>query len=56
MLVRFWGTRGSIPVALTAADIRGKIEAALSLAIARGVDSPDKLRSFIDNDLDLRLE
>ena len=55
MLVRFWGTRGSIPVALTSADIRHKIEAALSLAIAKGVDSPDKLRSFIDNDLDFSI-
>jgi phosphoribosyl 1,2-cyclic phosphodiesterase len=55
MLVRFWGTRGSIPVALTSADIRRKVETALSLAIARGVDSPDKLRSFIDNDLDFSI-
>jgi phosphoribosyl 1,2-cyclic phosphodiesterase len=52
MLVRFWGTRGSIPVALTSADIRRKVETALSLAIARGVDTPEKLRSFIDNELD----
>jgi phosphoribosyl 1,2-cyclic phosphodiesterase len=52
MRVRFWGTRGSIPVALTSADIRRKIETALSLAIARGIDSADKLRSFIDNDLE----
>jgi len=52
MLVRFWGTRGSIPVALTSADIRRKIETALSLAIAKGVDSPDKMRAFIDNDLE----
>jgi phosphoribosyl 1,2-cyclic phosphodiesterase len=55
MLVRFWGTRGSIPVALTSADIRHKVETALSLAIAKGVDSPDKLRSFIDNDLDFSI-
>ena len=55
MLVRFWGTRGSIPVALTAADIRRKIETALSLAIAKGVNSPDKVRSFIDNDLDFSI-
>ena len=55
MLVRFWGTRGSIPVALTSADIRLKIEAALTLAIAKGVDSPDKLRSFIADDLDFSL-
>jgi len=55
MLVRFWGTRGSIPVALTSADIRRKVEAALSLAIARGVNSADKLQSFIDNDLDFSI-
>ena len=28
MRVRFWGTRGSIPVALTTADIRDKLAAA----------------------------
>jgi phosphoribosyl 1,2-cyclic phosphodiesterase len=55
MLVRFWGTRGSLPVALTSADIRRKVETALSLAIAKGVNSPDKLRSFIDNDLDFSI-
>jgi phosphoribosyl 1,2-cyclic phosphodiesterase len=55
MLVRFWGTRGSIPVALTSADIRRKIETALSLAIAKGVDSPDKVRAFLDNDLDFSI-
>jgi len=52
MLVRFWGTRGSIPVALTSADIRLKIEAALTLAIAKGIDTLDKLRAFIAHDLD----
>ena len=52
MRVRFWGTRGSIPVALTSADIRHKIEQALALAIARGVDSPEKLKNFIAHDLD----
>ena len=51
MRVRFWGTRGSIPVALTSADIRHKIEQALALAIARGVDSPEKLQNFIEHDL-----
>ena len=52
MLVRFWGTRGSIPVALTSADIRRKIEAALTLAIAKGVDTLEKLPAFIAHDLD----
>ena len=51
MRVRFWGTRGSIPVALTSADIRYKIEQALALAIARGVDSAEKLQNFIEHDL-----
>ena len=30
MRVRFWGTRGSIPVALTVADIRDKLAQALN--------------------------
>jgi len=51
MRVRFWGTRGSIPVALTSADIRHKVEQALALAIASGVDSPEKLQNFIEHDL-----
>jgi phosphoribosyl 1,2-cyclic phosphodiesterase len=51
MRVRFWGTRGSIPVALTSADIRYKIEQALVLAIARGVNSAEKLQDFIEHDL-----
>ena len=55
MVVRFWGTRGSIPVALTSADIRRKIEIALSQAIARGIDSTDKVRAFIDHDLDFSI-
>jgi phosphoribosyl 1,2-cyclic phosphodiesterase len=55
MLVRLWGTRGSLPVALTSADIRRKVETALSQAIAKGVDSAEKLRSFIDNDLDFSI-
>jgi phosphoribosyl 1,2-cyclic phosphodiesterase len=55
MRVRFWGTRGSIPVALTSTDIRHKVETALSMAIAKGVNSADKLRTFIDNDLDFSI-
>ena len=52
MRVRFWGTRGSIPVALTSADIRRKIERALALALEKGVNTPEKLQTFIENDLD----
>ena len=35
MLVRFWGTRGSIPVALTADAVRRKIVGALMAADGR---------------------
>lgn len=55
MRVHFWGTRGSIPVALTAADIRRKIERALVLALDKGVNTPEKLQAFIDNDLDFSI-
>jgi phosphoribosyl 1,2-cyclic phosphodiesterase len=55
MRVRFWGTRGSIPVALTSGDIRRKIERALALALEKGVNTPDKLQAFIDNDLDFSI-
>jgi phosphoribosyl 1,2-cyclic phosphodiesterase len=52
MRVRFWGTRGSIPVALTGAAIRDKIVAALVAAAGRGLDTPEKARAFVDQELD----
>jgi len=44
MLVRFWGTRSSIPVPPAAADIRRQAESALSMAISKEMDSREKLR------------
>jgi hypothetical protein len=35
MLVRFWGTRGSLPVALTATTVQAKIAKALVAAGGR---------------------
>ena len=52
MRVRFWGTRGSIPVALTSADIRGKLEKALLSAAQRQLRSPADVRRFIEQELD----
>lgn len=48
MKIRFWGTRGSIPVSITAPAIRAKLAAAL--AGSRGVDlsSPQKIDAYID--------
>src|SRR6267378_915070 len=39
MRVRFWGTRGSMPVALTAADVRDKLAQALIAADGRRFES-----------------
>lgn len=51
MKVRFWGTRGSIPVALTAAQLRDKLITALTAAGNRQLDSTAKITRFIDHDL-----
>jgi phosphoribosyl 1,2-cyclic phosphodiesterase len=48
MKVRFWGTRGSLPVALTASDVRKKIVAALSAANGRQFASSAEIESFTD--------
>jgi phosphoribosyl 1,2-cyclic phosphodiesterase len=46
--VRFWGTRGSLPVALTAAGVRKKVIAAVSAASARRFESDAEVESFVD--------
>jgi phosphoribosyl 1,2-cyclic phosphodiesterase len=52
MLVRFWGTRGSLPVALTTPDIQKKLVAALVRAAGRRLDTPDQARAFLERELD----
>jgi phosphoribosyl 1,2-cyclic phosphodiesterase len=52
MLVRFWGTRGSIPVAMTSADVADKLTAALVLATGRKLDTPEKARAFVQSELE----
>jgi len=47
MRVRFWGTRGSIPVSLTAADIRDKVARALLAASGRRFESYDEAQAFV---------
>jgi phosphoribosyl 1,2-cyclic phosphodiesterase len=46
--VRFWGTRGSLPAALTAADVRSKIADALHAAAGKNLDTIEKARAFLD--------
>jgi phosphoribosyl 1,2-cyclic phosphodiesterase len=52
MRVKFWGTRGSIPVATTSAAIRQKLVAALTQAAGRQLDTPARIEAFVDGELD----
>ena len=38
--VKFWGTRGSIPVAMTSAEVRRKLIAALTRASGHRLEKP----------------
>jgi phosphoribosyl 1,2-cyclic phosphodiesterase len=51
MLVRFWGTRGSLPVALTAEAVRRKIVNALMSADGRRFEDGAEAESFVDREL-----
>ena len=51
-LVRFWGTRGVLPIAAKAHDIRGKIANALVAARGTSIASHEDALKFIDDELD----
>jgi len=51
MRVRFWGTRGSLPIALTAEQVRQKVVDALTRAQGRSLDTPEKIRAFVETEL-----
>lgn len=51
MKVRFWGTRGSLPVSLTTPDIRKKLGTALEGAIGRNLDTREKIDDYINREL-----
>ena len=44
MKLRFWGTRGSIPVALTAPGMRARLITVLNAAAGRNLDPNDVAR------------
>ncbi|WP_430386109.1 MBL fold metallo-hydrolase [Blastomonas fulva] len=52
MLVRFWGTRGSLPVAATASIVQEKVASALLAASGRSFADLDEARAFTRNELD----
>lgn len=51
MKLRFWGTRGSIPVALTASAIRSKLITALQGSVGRGLATQAQIEHYVDEDL-----
>lgn len=52
MHVRFWGTRGSIPVTLSGDGVRRKIKRALLQANGRRFESEEAVERFLDEELD----
>jgi phosphoribosyl 1,2-cyclic phosphodiesterase len=55
MRVRFWGTRGSLPVALTWRDVRDRLARALVAANGRGLDTVEKAQAFAERELGFSL-
>ena len=51
MIIRFWGTRGSLPTSLTAADIREKVTAALLASRGKDLRSEGQIRKFVQDEL-----
>ena len=49
MKVRFWGTRGSIPVSITTPHIRAKLVTALAGVAGRDLSSRDKIDAYLDS-------
>jgi phosphoribosyl 1,2-cyclic phosphodiesterase len=55
MRVRFWGTRGSIPVSLTWRDVRDRLVRALVAANGHDLDTVEKAVVFTERHLDFSL-
>ena len=52
MLIRFWGTRGSLPVALTTRALQAKLVRAIMAASGKRLDTEEKARKFVEKELD----
>ena len=55
MRVRFWGTRGSIGISLTSADIRDKLAQALLEASGRMFSSYEEAHAYASSELDFSI-
>lgn len=47
MIVHFWGTRGSLPVAVNPDQIRAKLLLAIEGAVARGLTQREQIQHYI---------
>ena len=56
MRIRFWGTRGSLPVSASGHVIREKVKQALRLAEGRRFENDAQLERFIDESLDFPIK
>jgi phosphoribosyl 1,2-cyclic phosphodiesterase len=52
MLIRFWGTRGSLPAPLNTGGLRRKLVRALRSAAGRRLDTDEAAERYIDGELD----
>jgi len=52
MRIRFWGTRGSIPVAMNGLMVRKKIKHAIMLSNGKTFENEDQIDKFIDESLE----
>jgi phosphoribosyl 1,2-cyclic phosphodiesterase len=55
LCIRFWGTRGSIPVALTSRDLRDRLARALVESSGRTFSSYEEAHAFATNELDFSI-
>lgn len=55
MRVRFWGTRGSMPVSLTWRDLRDRLAQVLVQANGKQLDTLEKACEFVDRQVDFSL-
>ena len=52
MRARFWGTRGSLPAALTTHELRRKLSRTLQATIGRNLDSAGRIEDFLDREME----
>ena len=55
MIVRFWGTRGSLPVAQKADVVRDKVISALMASNGLAFETDDEAASWLDENLDFSI-